>query len=197
MPDEKRDLQAHLRMIMTTGANLSLAQVLTQHNGPLDQIRSVLKTARESALRALIFSNSEASFAITFERLDQYGVGPQTLAAIEAGLFNFQGQLRELYCSDSPSRPQLQHIYNLGVNLGWGFAFCVFAHVQNDVRSVLEGARGHANAAQVFRNPEASILPAYTSLRINGVGQQTGLVIREITESFQRELGDTICRASL
>jgi hypothetical protein len=103
------------------------------------------------------FWNSEEIFTITFQRLEQFGVGPQTLSAIEAGLFHFQGQLREFYCYDSPRKPQLQQIYNLGVNLGWGFAFCVFSHDQNDVRAALDRARAHANAAQIFNNPEADI----------------------------------------
>jgi hypothetical protein len=197
MPNEQKVLEAHLRLILTTGANMGVAQVLTQHNAPLNEVRSVLTIARESALRALIFWNSEGNFTITFQRLEQFGVGPQTLSAIEAGLFHFQGQLREFYCSDSPRKPQLQQIYNLGVNLGWGFAFCVYSHEQNDIRAALERARSHANAAQIFNNPEASITPAYTSLLNNGVGPQTGKVIQGVTESFQRELGDTICRATL
>jgi hypothetical protein len=196
MPKETKILQAHLRLILTTGANMGVAQVLTQHNAQLNEVRSVLTIARESALRALIFWNSEESFTLTFQRLEQFGTGSQTLSAIEAGLFHLQGQLRELYCSDSPRRPQLQQIYNLGVNLGWGFSFCVFSHEQDEVRAVLDRARAHAGAAQVFHNPEASITPAYTSLVNNGVGSQTGRVIQGVTESFQRELDDTLCRAA-
>jgi hypothetical protein len=197
MPNERKILEAHLRLILTTGANIGAAQVLSQHSAPLNEVRSVLTIARESALRALIFWDSEGSFTLMFQRLEQCGVGPHTLHAIEAGLFHFQGQLREFCCYDSPGKPQLQHIYNLGVNLGWAFAFCVFSHEQGEVRAALDRARAHANAAQAFHNPEASIAPAYTSLVNNGVGAQTGRVIQAVTESFQRELADTICRASL
>ncbi len=93
----KRVLEAHLFHIFTVGANLGAAQVLTQHGASEGDVSGVLRIASDSASGELIFAKSEVHFKIIFDNLKDFGVEAHTRDAIEAGIFHFQGQLREFY----------------------------------------------------------------------------------------------------
>jgi len=91
--------RACLQQIYSTGVNLAWAQVFTQTNQNASQIREALVRARKHARAAGFFNNPTGPVDLAIQRLDQFGVGPQVLDAIEAALFHLQGQLRDYCCN--------------------------------------------------------------------------------------------------
>lgn len=84
--------------IYSTGVNLAWAQVFTQHQHSAGEIRRALERAQGHARAAGIFESPDDEINIAIQRLNQFGVGPQALDAIEAALFHLQGQLRDFWC---------------------------------------------------------------------------------------------------
>jgi len=72
----------------------------------------------------------------------------------------------------APKRACLQHIYNTGVNLAWAQVSTQNNYNAADVRAALERARGHADAARFFDNPQVGIDLAIARLNQFGVGPQ-------------------------
>lgn len=89
-----------------------------------------------------------------------------------------------------------RHIYNTGVNLAWAQVFTQHRHSANEIRKVLEQARGHARAAGIFESPDNEITLAIQRLNQFGVGQQALDAIEAALFHLQGQLRELGCSTS-
>ncbi|MCG6962336.1 MAG: S8 family peptidase [Acidobacteria bacterium] len=90
-------------------------------------------------------------------------------------------------------RACLLHVYNTGVQLGWADVYAWYPANQATVVRMLEAARAHAEAAEIFVAPEVLINVTIERVGQLGITNESRCVIRSTEAGLSGQLRDLRC----
>ena len=187
--------KACLQHMYNAGVQLGWAEVYSTYPGNQEIVLNMLKAAKAHADAAEIFVSPGVLVDLAISNLQQFGLTDEVRCIIRTTSAALLGQLRDFRCANHKSAV-LANIFSVGQILAWAHARKQFidngqsVEPVSNIKSLLRGARAHAEASKAFSAAALSKIDA-------AIASPTEAKITEAREFLAGQLGSVCCDATL